>query len=45
VLAVDWVPSRPWHPEGLIMVYDGGVLNVRSLSHPIASAIAVTAST
>lgn len=26
VLAVDWVPSRPERPEGLIMVYDGGVL-------------------
>jgi 8-oxo-dGTP pyrophosphatase MutT (NUDIX family) len=26
VLAVDWVPSRPERPEGLIVVYDGGVL-------------------
>jgi ADP-ribose pyrophosphatase YjhB (NUDIX family) len=26
VLAVDWVPSRPERPEGLILVYDGGVL-------------------
>jgi 8-oxo-dGTP diphosphatase len=26
VLAVDWVPSRPERPEGLITVYDGGVL-------------------
>jgi 8-oxo-dGTP diphosphatase len=26
VLAVDWVPSRPDRPEGLIIVYDGGVL-------------------
>jgi 8-oxo-dGTP diphosphatase len=26
VLAVDWVPSRPGRPEGLITVYDGGVL-------------------
>jgi 8-oxo-dGTP diphosphatase len=26
VLAVDWVPSRPDRPEGLILVYDGGVL-------------------
>ena len=25
-LVVDWVPSRPERPEGLIMVYDGGVL-------------------
>jgi 8-oxo-dGTP diphosphatase len=23
VLAVDWVPSRPERPEGLIVVYDG----------------------
>ena len=27
VLAVDWVPSRPERPEGLIVVYDGGVLS------------------
>jgi 8-oxo-dGTP diphosphatase len=26
VLAVDWVPSRPERPEGLILIYDGGVL-------------------
>jgi ADP-ribose pyrophosphatase YjhB (NUDIX family) len=26
VLAIDWVPSRPERPEGLILVYDGGVL-------------------
>jgi 8-oxo-dGTP pyrophosphatase MutT (NUDIX family) len=26
VLALDWVPSRPERPEGLIVVYDGGVL-------------------
>jgi ADP-ribose pyrophosphatase YjhB (NUDIX family) len=26
VLAVDWVPSRQERPEGLILVYDGGVL-------------------
>ncbi len=25
VLVVDWVPSRPERPEGLIVVYDGGV--------------------
>src|ERR1700722_7140089 len=25
ILAVDWVPSRPERPEGLIVVYDGGV--------------------
>ena len=26
VLALDWVPSRPERSEGLIVVYDGGVL-------------------
>jgi ADP-ribose pyrophosphatase YjhB (NUDIX family) len=26
ILAVDWVPSRPERPEGLILVYDGGML-------------------
>jgi hypothetical protein len=26
VLVVDWVPSQPERPEGLIVVYDGGVL-------------------
>jgi hypothetical protein len=26
VLAVDWVPSRPERAEGLIIVYDGGIL-------------------
>jgi 8-oxo-dGTP diphosphatase len=25
VLTVDWVPSRPERPEGLIVMYDGGV--------------------
>jgi ADP-ribose pyrophosphatase YjhB (NUDIX family) len=27
VLAVDWVASRPERPEGVIVVYDGGVLS------------------
>jgi 8-oxo-dGTP diphosphatase len=27
VLAVDWVPSRPERPEGVIVIYDGGVLS------------------
>jgi 8-oxo-dGTP pyrophosphatase MutT (NUDIX family) len=31
VLAVDWVPSRPGRPEGLIVVYDGGVLTVADI--------------
>jgi 8-oxo-dGTP diphosphatase len=26
VLAVDWVPSRSRRPEGLVVVYDGGML-------------------
>jgi 8-oxo-dGTP pyrophosphatase MutT (NUDIX family) len=26
VLAVDWVPSRPERPKGLVVVYDGGLL-------------------
>jgi 8-oxo-dGTP diphosphatase len=26
ILAVDWVPSRPGRPEGVIVIYDGGVL-------------------
>lgn len=26
VLAVDWVPSTPERPEGVMFVYDGGVL-------------------
>jgi 8-oxo-dGTP diphosphatase len=26
ILAVDWVPSVPGRPEGLALVYDGGVL-------------------
>ena len=27
ILALDWVPSRPERPEGVIVIYDGGVLN------------------
>ncbi|MBO0819256.1 MAG: NUDIX hydrolase [Nocardiopsaceae bacterium] len=43
VLAVDWVPSRPERPEGLILVYDGGVLSeadiaaIRLLADELAS--------
>ncbi len=32
VLAVDWVPSRPERPEGLIVVYEGGVLRADEIS-------------
>ena len=28
VLAVDWVPSKPDYPEGVVVIYDGGVLTV-----------------
>jgi 8-oxo-dGTP pyrophosphatase MutT (NUDIX family) len=31
VLAVDWVPSRPERPEGLIVVYDGGVFTATDI--------------
>lgn len=27
ILAVDWVASRPERPEGVIVIYDGGVLS------------------
>jgi 8-oxo-dGTP diphosphatase len=26
LLVVDWVPSRPGRPEGLVLCYDGGIL-------------------
>ena len=29
ILAVDWVPSRPERPEGLVVVYDGGILSAQ----------------
>jgi 8-oxo-dGTP diphosphatase len=32
VLAVDWVPSRPERPEGLVVVYDGGVLSAAEIT-------------
>ena len=32
VLAVDWVPSRPERPQGVVIVYDGGVLRLRILA-------------
>ncbi len=28
---MDWVPSRPERPEGLIVVYDGGVLTTKDI--------------
>lgn len=31
VLAVDWVPSRPDRPEGLVVVYDGGVFTAEDV--------------
>jgi 8-oxo-dGTP diphosphatase len=30
ILAIDWLPSRPELSEGLMLVYDGAVLFVRS---------------
>jgi 8-oxo-dGTP diphosphatase len=32
ILAVDWVPSRPELPEGLIIIYDGGTLTGAEIS-------------
>jgi 8-oxo-dGTP diphosphatase len=32
ILAVDWVPSRPELPEGLIVIYDGGTLTSSEIS-------------
>jgi 8-oxo-dGTP diphosphatase len=32
ILAVDWVPSRPELPEGLIVIYDGGTLTGPEIS-------------
>jgi 8-oxo-dGTP diphosphatase len=32
ILAVDWVPSRPELPEGLIIIYDGGTLSSSEIS-------------
>jgi 8-oxo-dGTP pyrophosphatase MutT (NUDIX family) len=37
VLAVDWVPSRPERPEGLIIVYDGGVLSDTEIKEIVLS--------
>jgi 8-oxo-dGTP diphosphatase len=32
ILAVDWVPSCPELPEGLIVIYDGGTLTSNEVS-------------
>jgi 8-oxo-dGTP diphosphatase len=32
ILAVDWVPTRPELPEGLIVIYDGGTLTSSDVS-------------
>ncbi|MFC7641020.1 hypothetical protein ACFQX6_08485 [Streptosporangium lutulentum] len=32
VLAVDWIPSRPGWPDGLILLYDGGVLTAAEIA-------------
>jgi 8-oxo-dGTP diphosphatase len=31
VLAVDWVPLRPERPEGVVIVYDGGILSTADI--------------
>ncbi|HEY5352569.1 MAG TPA: NUDIX hydrolase [Streptosporangiaceae bacterium] len=32
VLAVDWMPSRPPYPEGLVVIYDGGELSASEIA-------------
>jgi 8-oxo-dGTP diphosphatase len=32
ILAVDWIPTRPELPEGLIIIYDGGTLAASEIS-------------
>jgi 8-oxo-dGTP diphosphatase len=32
VLAVDWVPSKPDYPEGVVVIYDGGVLGASEIA-------------
>ncbi|MEV0407124.1 NUDIX hydrolase [Actinoallomurus sp. NPDC050550] len=32
ILAIDWVPSRPELSEGLMLVYDGGVMSDREVA-------------
>jgi 8-oxo-dGTP diphosphatase len=31
IVAVDWVPSRPERPEGVVIVYGGGVLSAADI--------------
>jgi 8-oxo-dGTP pyrophosphatase MutT (NUDIX family) len=31
IVAADWVPSRPERPEGVVIVYDGGVLSAADI--------------
>lgn len=31
IVAVDWVPSRPERPEGVVIVYDGGILSAADI--------------
>jgi 8-oxo-dGTP diphosphatase len=37
MLAVDWVPSRPERPEGVVVVYDGGVLSAAEIDMIVLS--------
>jgi 8-oxo-dGTP diphosphatase len=32
ILSVDWVPSEPDRPEGLVIMYDGGVLSGQEIA-------------
>src|ERR1700743_3348448 len=38
ILAVDWVSSRPERPEGLVVVYDGGVLSAAEAKQIVLAA-------
>jgi 8-oxo-dGTP diphosphatase len=31
IVAVDWIPTQPDWPEGLLLVYDGGMLSQRDI--------------
>jgi 8-oxo-dGTP pyrophosphatase MutT (NUDIX family) len=31
IVAVDWVPSRPERPEGVVIVYDSGILSAADM--------------
>jgi 8-oxo-dGTP pyrophosphatase MutT (NUDIX family) len=37
IVAVDWVPSRPERPEGVVIVYNGGVLSAAEIKEIVLS--------